>query len=529
MRHDDRHALAPADGLTAVPPTPAGSGKPVDPVTGILGLGRDVAWIISALVVNGAGTVLMLGYALRRIGTFDYGLFILASTVVTLLVVADFGLGTSVVLAVARLVVTNTEEERDKARADALTSHSVLVALGAVVTVGAGALAFLVPVIAQVPSAGWSAAVTMSVMVAAATGLAVATSALTGAVRGSRDFKVLSVAATAGVACRVILLVSLLGRLGLVALGIAELAGVATERALLALWIRRHLPWFVFRPRRFNRAALRRSAAVALPLVILAIDSQVVAGSDAIVVGAVVGAAAVAIYRVGSIAPAQAVQTIHNAMTAGFPALAQEERSRQVAIVRFLTKVWGFVAGVGFTLLVIFRREAVVLLLGHRNSTAELVLVLFSVTLAVDSLLHAMVLTLIARGRQGLLAALAPVELVVNLALTVFLVERIGASGAAWAAVASFLFLDLVLFPIVARNEFTPSVLVVLIEGLIALALGSLTCTVAVAVPLVTMSPSLPQAAIGVIVGCAGAGGAGLLLLGPSGRADLRATLRRPT
>lgn len=497
------------------------------PIVGVIGMGRDVTWTVLALVVNGVGTLGGLAYALRRVGAFDFGVFTLASSIVTVLVVVDFGLGTSAIHAVARQVAAVNDAQRRRAQVDAETSHSVLVALGVIVTLGGVAFAYLVPVIVDVPRSQLSEVITTSVLVGAATGLAIGTSALPGAVRGARDFRAVSLAATAGVVCRLLLLVLLLGHLGLVALGVAQLGGVLVERALLAVWTRHHLPWFRLRPTRFGRAAVRRTASVAVPLVILAIDTQLVAASDAVVIGAVVGATAIAVYRVGSVAPAQAIQALFRGADVAFPGLVERNKTQQMEIAIFITRVWSYIAGVGFTALILFRRDVVVVLLGHRSSTAELVLVLFCVTFAVDAIPHTMVLVLIARGRQRLLAALAPVELILNLALTVYFVQRWGASGAAWAAISSFLLIDLALFPLVVRKELTPSVVVILAEGFGALAVGSLACLAGAAIPVTTMSPSIARACAGALAGGAVGLGAGLLVLGKGGRDNLRGTFRR--
>jgi O-antigen/teichoic acid export membrane protein len=395
------------------------------------------------------------------------------------------------------------------------------------VTMGGVAFAYLLPLIIEIPRSQLTRVIVMAVLVGAATGLAVATSALPGAARGLRSFRTASLAATAGVGCQLLLLVVLLGHLGVVALGVAAIGGVTVERIVLAMWVRKHLPWFRLRPSRFDRAAVWRTAGVALPLLVLAIDTQVVAASDAVVVGAVVGAAAIAIYRVGSIAPSQAIQALFRGGDVVFPSLVDQDEAEQITMVRFLTRLWSYLAGVGFTLLVLFRREAVVALLGHHNSTAELVLVLFSITFAVDAIPHSMVLLLVARGRQRILVGLAPVEIVVNLSLTILFVERWGASGAAWAAIVSYPLLDLVFFPLVARKEFTPSVVILLGEGLGALIVGSITCVVATSVPVLTMVPSFTRAALGIAAGCVGGLGVGLAALGPTGRDDLRRMFRR--
>ncbi len=493
------------------------------------GMGRDAAWTTLTLLLGTLAYLPLLAYTVRRIGTANFGLFAVISSITTLLAVVDFSFGTSVVRSTAQEAEASEADDRLAARNAVATAHSALVVVGLLVAGAAIPLAYLLPVITKVPAGEESSALACALLVGLAGALALGTASLSAVVRGSRQFAVLALSTLAGVATRFALVVLLVGRYGLVALGIAQLLSVVVERGVQALWIRGNVSWFRWWPRRVGVPALRQVGAFTLPLVILSIDAQIVVASDAIIIGAVIGPSAVALYRIGSVIPRQAAAALLTAFTVSFPSLAGiSDRAEQTALMRSLTRVAGYLGGVGFAFMALFRRDLVELLLGRPSATAEAVLLVLSVTMAFDVGVHGMVLVLMARGRQWLMALLSPVQLTLNLVLTVALVRSMGPEGAAVAALVTFGLIDLVLFPLVARREFAPAPgRIVALDALLPTALGCAVCVLATSVVRYSLDPSWAR----VLVGAAVAGGcgvaAGLVALRPAGRARLRSALQR--
>lgn len=523
----------PGESGTALELNPAGLGPPppLSPTTNKLaiGMGRDAAWTSLTLILSTAAYFPLLAYIVQRLGTADLGLFTVISSVTALLSIADFSFGTAVVRSTALEAATSMPSERDAARNGVATAHSALVAIGLVVAVAAMPLAYLLPAITIVPAGSRSSVLVCTVLVGLAAAVGLGSASLSGVIRGSRRFAVFALSTLAGVAVRCVLVVFLVGRFGLVSLGIAQLASVCVERGVQAVWIRRNVRWFQFRPGRVSLSALRQTASFAVPLVILSIDAQIVAASDAIIIGAMVGASGVGLYRIGSVIPRQVTAAIITAFTVSFPSFASTtDRAEQTALMRSLTRVACYLAGLAFAFTALFRADLVQLLLGRSNPTAEAVLLILSVTFAFDISVHGMALVLTARGRQWIMAVLSPVQLSLNLVLTVLLVKEMGPEGAAVAALLTFVVIDLVLFPYVARREFCPSARrIIAVDGLLPAVLGGVVCALGASAVRYLLDPSWERVLMGAGVVALCGLAAGLLALGPGGRTYLRSALRR--
>lgn len=493
------------------------------------GIGRDAAWTSLTLLLSTAASFALLGYTVRQLGTADFGVFAIISSVTALLAVADFSFGTAVVRSTARAAAASSPGERDAARDDVATAHAALVATGLLVALVSIPTAYLLPAVTRVPSGRVSAAVVCTLLVSLATAIGLGSASLSAVVRGSRQFAVLSMSTLVGIGVRFVLVVILIDDLGLVSLGIAQLASVCVERGAQALWIRQNVQWFRCRPRRIKVAALRQAGAFAVPLVILSVDAQIVAASDAIIIGAVLGASGAALYRIGSAIPKQVAGALLTAFTASFPSLTSiADHAEQVALMRTLTRVVAYLGGLAFAFAALFRRDLVLLLLGQPSATAEAVLLLLSVTFVLDIGVHGMVLVLMARGRPWIMAVLSPVQLSMNLLLTVVLVKTMGPEGAAAAALVTLGIIDLVLFPLVARHEFVPSPSrIIALDAMLPTAFGGAVCVLATAMVRYSLDPSWVRVLIGVAVAALCGLTAGSMALRGPGRASLRAALQR--
>jgi hypothetical protein len=114
------------------------------------------------------------------------------------------------------------------------------------------------------------------------------------------------------------------------------------------------------------------------------------------------------------------------------------------------------------------------------------------------------------------------IEMPVNVVLTVWFVLELGAIGAALATLATVLLMDFVVFPIVGGPEFAnPVVGTVFRHGVVPAALGAVSAVAAAAVA-ATAGAAVVRLTVGGVLSGVIAAGAGLVLLGPSGRATLR-------
>lgn len=516
--------------MSAEVPTPPLSAVAGDrrPASSADGVGRDVVLTYLTPLATAVTSLLLLGYALRHVGTTDYGLFAILSSIIALVTMVDYSLSTSVVRSAAQRATAANDAARDAAGFEVSVAHSALAVLGGCVVLLGVPMAYLLPSVIQVPTGRGSDLFVCTLLISLAAGLSLATAALAGAARGCRLFGALALSSLAGMASRVILVVLLAPRLKLVALGVAQLTSVLVDRVLIAGWIRRRVPWFPFRPRRFTLASARRVAAFAAPLLLFAINYQIVTSSDAIAIGVLVGAPAVAAYRVGAIIPIQTLVLLATAWTAIFPTLAGERSpSAQLALMRFATRILTYVGAICFGVIALFREDVVRLLFGRADPLAELVMLLFSLIFAVHLGLHGLFMLLVARNRQRVVALVVPVELAINLSLTVILVQVFGPWGAALAGVISYGFTDLVLFPFLARREFVPvPARLIATDTLVPALLGGLVCFLATLPCRLLLGPSFARLVVSALLAVAIGGVTGLLMLRNRGRRHLLDALR---
>lgn len=487
------------------------------------GFARGVGWTYVSLLATGLSQLVIIAWSVRRIGTGQYGLYAVAMAVADLLVVLDYGLGLSVTHGTARADALADPEAREDGRRLVHGAHCTYVVLAALTLALTPLVVLLVGRlgVGRAPYAGTAVAV-LGLSVA----VTLATAVLPAVAVGLQRFSARSGANVAAAGVRVAVALAGVGRFGLAALAVAHLAGVLTERAVLARRLRREAAWLRLRPSRPSRASLRKVTAFAAPLIVLNVSGQLFAVSDIFVVGVFVGSSAVALYQVGTLFPLQLRNILMMGYNVSYPALAgtDDERSQE-EVTAFLGKVFSFVGGAGFGVAVLLREDIVELILGRSSGLAEGVFVVFCAVGLADLIVHGFSSLLVVRGWQALMAKAVSVELPLNLVLTVALVWAVGAVGAAVATFAVVLVMDFVVFPWVARGKFSePVPRIVARSGLAPATLGAGTAMAAALVSL-PVGSVVARLAVAVTVAGAASSAVGLLLLRGHGRRMLRAAL----
>lgn len=496
---------------------------PPAPILG--GFGHGVLWSYVTLFSTGAATFFTAGWAVRRVGEAGFGVFALATSLTALLLVVDYTIGLSVMHAGARARSSRDVDERSTEAAVVHTAHGALTVTGlatAVATAGITAV-LLVAGFRPVPFTAEAVA-----LLGLATSLVLATSALPSLLVAYQRFSLRAAATVAGVVVRIAVVVLATGPFGLAALGLAQLLGVVTERAVMVVLVRRAVPWFSPAPQLPERASLRQVTTFAGPLFLINISGYMFTLSDLAVIGALVGASAVGMYHVGSLLPVYVVAVLVTGYNVVLPALiASDDHTGQEAATAFLTRVFSYLGGAAFGLAAVLRGDIVELLLGHRSSLAENTLLAFCGIGTANVLVHGCAWLLIARGHHRILARAVAVELPLNLVLTIALVWGLGAVGAAVATMATAAFMDFCVLPAVTRGRFRRSVLdVVLGNGLVPAALGVLVAASVGTASRLIQAPSHRVVAAALMVALAGTA-LGLVLLEDSGRRTLRQALSR--
>ena len=390
-----------------------------------------------------------------------------------------------------------------------------------------GAFGLVLPSLVGYDGGQRGAVVVTTLLVGAALGLSLGTSTLTGLASGARDFRILALASLTAAATSIAVVLVLVGRIGLVSLGWAELASVAVNSVLLRRWARRNAPWFRLRPHRVQLDHAKRVVWAALPLVLLSVGGQVIATTDLFVLGAFYSPAIVGLYRVGSLLPTQAVAVLYQGYDVVLPALAgSDDAALQEETVAFMTRIVCFVGGVGLATMALLRNDVVLLFNGNPSSLASSVLLVFCGIWLTTLVAHGVGLLLIARGRQRRFVWPVVFEVVGNGVATVVLIHVMGAIGAAIATLIVLAITHVFVLPFIARGEMSGSGRLLAVDGWLTVAVGVVVAAAGV-VTVSGMAPSSARLAAGGLGSGSLGAAVGWLLLGAAGRRRLAALLRR--
>jgi len=485
------------------------------------GYGRGAGWTYLSLGVTGGSTFLLTAWSLRRIGTAEYGLFAIVTALTNVFLTFDYALGLGVQRAGARvrsaLDDTESQENRDRVRA----AHCTFAVLGLAIV---GVAALVAVVILAVGTARRPYVLETVLLLGFAMALQMGTAALPAVTLATRQVPLRSCAAIAGIVTRVVIALLMVPRFGVAGLGLAQVGGVAADRLVLIRFLSQRLPWFEMRPTVPNRSELRQVANFAAPLLGIGVSQQLLVACDVVVVGIVSGASAVAVYQVASIVPLYAVGILTVGYNVILPALAgSNDLADQEDATAFLTRLFCYVAGVGFVLVALFRRDLIDLLLGRRSHLAENILIIACGIALARIALHGLVLVLIARGRQVLMVRTLAAEVPLNVILTVALVVAWGPVGASTATLATVLLLNSLIFPLAARHEFRDAVAMTLLRhGALPATLGAGVALLAAGASTRLQGTPLQGLALTALFAFVIGGIVGALVVGRPGRAALR-------
>lgn len=285
--------------------------------------------------------------------------------------------------------------------------------------------------------------------VGAATALLLGTAGSVGRAQAADRFGVLGCATAAGAVARVSAVVVLLPHWGVGALGVGALASALVSRMpVVAVTSGAGTS--------ARRGSVRATLGQSRSLLALGVSGQLLALSDLVVIGALRGAAATGLYRLGAAVPMAAGGLLLRAFEAVLPRLAAYEEAEQQRLVQRMGPALAATAGLGFGALAGVAEPVARLLLGQDSAVAAVVVVVLSAVYVLDSAVHLPVLLAVARGDQARLARLVPAELTINLVSTVGLVLLVGPVGAAVGTLLTTAVLDLVLFPLSPARGGTP-------------------------------------------------------------------------
>jgi len=511
-------------------PEPSGSdGGLLPPALSVTGLGHNTAWLYLNAGASVLGGLFLLGFSFRHLGASTYGVYALVATAFAVFGTVDFGLRLFVIRATARDSESFAHDERRRARRDVEAAHQTYVLCGLFVLAASGITMVLVAIRQGGPFGGAQVPL-LVLLVGLSVALNLGTASFAGIPIGRRQFQVPAIGGLAGTGVKIAVVVTTIGHLKLVALGAGFLAGVLVSQGYCIWWVYRHEPWFRHIPRPVGWAEIRRVVSFAAPLLIISASGPAISATDLVVVGAVATTAAAGLYRAGSIVPSQATAMLFSGYDTIYPHLAgTTDLKGQENATRFLTRVAAFVAGSTFAIVIVLRVDVVMAVIGHPSALAQSVLVVFCCVWLANVPVHGLMLLLIARGRQGVFVWLVGVEAAANLALSIIFALVLGPIGPAYATLVALVASSLIVFPAIARHEFSKGIArKTLIEALAAIGVGGASAVLAIS-PLLWLGAGWGRLLIGGALGSGISCAVGLVLLRQHGRAILTSMLRGRT
>jgi O-antigen/teichoic acid export membrane protein len=459
---------------------------------------RLAAWNGIAWLALAAYGFVSTSIVFRAGGEAGFGVWATISALRTILTFIDGGLA----MGVTRDVVLSDRGD-PSARSRIASAATIYVAFGVLVG-AAGLLGSTVPgsLLALEPDA-MRTAQALTALLGIEAGFAIALSPVTAALRGRQRFDVLAAGAVVQTLVGTALLITLVGRFGLVGAGLAVLVARAIG-ALVYIW-----PLWAFRVTALRWPSygdIRQIARFALPLWVSAAAAAAGLSVDVPLVGGIYGAAMAGAFGVGAAAPAVAVGAVWVLIDTLFPRLVALGGSTLNPLLRSLVLVGSLFAGLGFGAMILHAGTILRLWVGEAPALAEDVMRLYAVAWAANIPAHVLSLGAIAHGRHGMLIPIVIVEAAGNLFISVVLILTVGPVGPAIGTLVTIALSNLVVVPLILGSKLSLGVRSVLGSAAVGFGLGSAFALLAWLIAR-DVSNELIRLALGVGIPAAAGGG----------------------
>ncbi|HEY7794087.1 MAG TPA: oligosaccharide flippase family protein [Gaiellaceae bacterium] len=403
------------------------------------------ATIVSGLVVT--------PITLHALGDEGFGIWSFIGSLTIYLALLDFGLGPSVVRFTAEARGRRAPEDTNRLVSVALVLYAVI----GVVTLAIGAvISWLSPLLIDAPDdLVWEtrvAAFLLTLSLASRFPLGLFYNLL----GGHQRFDVQNLGNFLGTIVYAVLVAVLLPRGGgLILLGVLTLAVTLFRLGLPLFWLRREFPDLHVRRAYVTRERVRELVGVSTSNFLVHVANKVVFSTDVIVVGIVLGPEAATLYAL----PAKLFQLGFGLCSVGttlmFPAFAEHEGAGEAERQRRLLLV-GIRGSMAAALLValplLLLPDYLIEAWVRRDSYGESspVLVLLAIVLLIHQPIYLLTNFLIARARQNEIARVLIGGVLVNVVLSLVLVQAVGIWGVALATLISDLGVLLYVVPVLA-------------------------------------------------------------------------------
>jgi O-antigen/teichoic acid export membrane protein len=408
-------------------------------------------WSLAGTAVMAAYSLLLVSFLLRSLGPEHFAPWAAAVALLGYLSLLDAGLSATTTRDAAHVAAG---EPTAIVRVRAANALFAGMAVGALVLGGLGALA--IPAFLGLQgSAALDAHLVVAVLVVDF-GIVLATAGWAGILRGYQRYDLIFLGNLTHALVGGFVMVATIGSLGMVGAALAQLAGRLASRAVLALALRRRVPWFTIRPGRPSGAILGSLWRFSLPIFALQLATQVGVGTDVIIVGAVAGATSVGLYAAGSQLVRNVAYLLLPMLSVLLPALSRASIEDALGTARqlpTLVLMAGILGAAAFGGLAAEAGPIMELWTGRQPQLSIGVLTTYALAFALITPVQVLILALIATGRHALIGAVVLLEAVLNLGLSLVLAQALGPIGVAISTLALVCIDSGLLIPVIAARR----------------------------------------------------------------------------
>ncbi len=252
---------------------------------------------------------------------------------------------------------------------------------------------------------------------------------------------------------RILALTILVPRFGLIGNAAVLACGAVLEYVLLHRIARRVVPSLGFLGARPDRAEFRHIVSGATMMTIVNASAVILSTGGLLYVGGVLGPALVSDLKVGTTLPQNLVNLVFVGYGVIYPRFVRGRTTHSPRQLGLALRTGSFSSAALFALLAMASPSLISLITGSAPSPAVVVVsTMMCAGYALDAAIHGIVLQILARERQDVMAKVVPVEIAVFVASTVTFVHFFGVVGAAAATLLTLVIMDLVVLAFIMRG-----------------------------------------------------------------------------
>ena len=410
---------------------------------------KNVGSSWSALAINVMVGIFLSPFILHRLGDAAFGIWVLIFSVTGYYGLFDLGIRSSIIRYVSKYTATGDREKLTQFVNTALFSYT---GIGVVSMVLTALLSSSVEHLFKIPSEMHSQARLLLLMVGASVSLGFPLGVFGGMLEGLQRFYILNWTSIGATLARAALIVYFLNRgYGLVTVALLTVVPPIFSSILRGFIVLRLCP-MPLGPRHVDRASFRHMAKFGGTTFLVLVASRLRFRTDALVLGTMISTIAVTYFNIGSRIVDYAQEFVSSLAQIFVPMASQSEATGDLHRVRRI-----YIAGNRACAFLILPITAILILLGKHiirvwvgaryipHSYPVLVVLIIPSALMLSQAASGRVLT--GLGKHQILAAIAVIEGIANLILSIALVPSLGIVGDALGTAIPLTFTYIVFLP----------------------------------------------------------------------------------